>query len=433
MVPTMSDSLPFSVSVDLALRASGAPSAAAHDRAVKQTEDALFHLIEARRTGSMEILSIVDGEDDLAQAAVTAEALKKNTTEIFVLGTGGSSLGAQALADLTADRRRPRVRFFDNLDPLSFERALARAELKTTRFLSISKSGTTPETMMQTLVAADALNRSGGKNLKEHFAVITEPKMSPLRAFAGEIGCPIIDHPTGIGGRYSVLSVVGLLPAMLIGLDTREIREGARATLSHALTAACAISVPAAAGAALHLALAADGRIRETVLWAYADRLKTFGAWWRQLWAESLGKNGQGTTPVAAVGPVDQHSQLQLFLDGPSDKLFTLIATDTRGTGPVVPEGDATRLGLGYLAGKHIGDLVDAQVRATAEALNNRGRPVRRIFVPRIGERALGALFMHFMLETIITGRGMGVDPFDQPAVEEGKVLARQYLEQVAR
>jgi glucose-6-phosphate isomerase len=429
MVPTMSDSLPFSVSVDLALRVSGAPSAAAHDRAVKQTEDALFHLIEARRTGAMELLSIVEREDDLALAAAAADALKKNTTEIFVLGTGGSSLGAQALADLTADRRRPRVRFFDNLDPETFELALARCDLKTTRFVSISKSGTTPETMMQTLAAADALNRSGGKNLKEHFAVITEAKKSPLRMFAGEIGCAAIEHPAGIGGRYSVLSVVGLLPAMLMGLDAREVREGARATLNHALTAACAISVPAAAGAALHLALAAEGRLRETVLWAYSDRLKTFGAWWRQLWAESLGKNGLGSTPVAALGPVDQHSQLQLFLDGPGGQLFTIVATDTRGKGPSVPDGDATRLGLGYLAGRKIGDLVDAQARAIAQVLNSRGRPVRRVFMPTIGERAMGALFMHFMLETIITGRSMGIDPFDQPAVEEGKTLARQYLE----
>jgi glucose-6-phosphate isomerase len=126
---------------------------------------------------------------------------------------------------------------------------------------------------------------------------------------------------------------------------------------------------------------------------------------------------------------VDQHSQLQLFLDGPGDALFTIVATDTRGKGPLVPAVEANRLGLGYLAGKHVGDLVDAQARATAETLSKRGRPVRRIFVPAIDERAMGALFMHFMLETIITGRGMGVDPFDQPAVEEGKVLARQYLE----
>jgi glucose-6-phosphate isomerase len=438
------DSLPFSVSLDLALRVEGAPSAEAHDAAVKKTEDALFWLIEQRRTGAlgapsiesrakhagaMELLTIVEREDDIAAGAVVADALKRDTSDVFVLGTGGSSLGAQALAELSTDQRRPRVRFFDNLDAATFERALARAELKTTRFLAISKSGTTPETMMQTLAAADALKRAvGGAQLGDHFAIITEPKPSPLRAFAEGIGAPILDHPTGIGGRYSVLSVVGLLPALLMGLDARAVREGARQTLDHALAGACAISVPAAAGAAMHLALMAEGRIRETVLWAYADRLRTFGAWWRQLWAESLGKNGMGTTPVTALGPVDQHSQLQLFLDGPGGKFFTIIATDTCGKGPAIPAEAANAIGAGYLAQKRIGDLVDAEVRATAEALAKRGRPVRRMRVPAIDERAMGALFMHFMLETIITGHGMGVDPFDQPAVEEGKVLARKYL-----
>jgi len=426
----MSDSPPFSVSVDLALRGAGAPSTPAHDVAVKKAEDALFWLIEQRRTRGLELLSIVEREDDLAIAAVAAEALLKDASEIFVLGVGGSSLGGQALADLAPPgTARARVRFLDNLDPMSFEGALSRSDPKTARFLAISKSGTTPETMMQTLTAADLLKRAGVSELRHHFAVITEAKPSPLRQFAETIGCAIVEHPAGIGGRYSVLSVVGLLPAMLMGLDAKAVRAGARATLDHALGGARTIAVPCAAGAALHLALAREGRLRETVLWAYADRLKTFGAWWRQLWAESLGKDGQGATPVAALGPVDQHSQLQLFLDGPGGQLFTLLITDTRGAGPEVPANDANALGLSYLAGKRIGDLVDAEARATAETLARRGRPVRRIHVPVIDERAIGALFMHFMLETILMGRAMGVDSFDQPAVEEGKVLARQYLE----
>ena len=424
-----SDSLPFSASVELAVRGDGAPSAAAHDFAVKKAEDAIFWLIEQRRTGALELLSIVEREDDLVAAAAVAETLRKDTSEIFVLGVGGSSLGAQALAELAAPDAKPRVRYFDNLDPATWEAALADCDLKNTRFLAISKSGTTPETMMQTLTAADALNRAGGgKYLKHHFAVVTEPKKSPLRDFAEGIGCPIVDHPTGIGGRYSVLSVVGLLPAMLMGLDARAVRAGAKAVVDDAICGTCAIAIPCAAGAALHLALAHENRLRETVLWPYADKLKTFGAWWRQLWAESLGKAGQGSTPVAALGPVDQHSQLQLFLDGPGGVLFTLMATDTRGRGPTVPANEASRLGVAYLGGKNMGDLTDAEARATAETLHKRGRPVRRIHVPTIDERAMGALFMHFMLETILMGRMMDVDPFDQPAVEEGKVLARHYL-----
>src|SRR5262249_40085024 len=149
---------------------------------------------------------------------------------------------------------------------------------------------------------------------------------------------------------------------------------------------------------------------------------------WRQLWAESLGKDGKGATPVAALGPADQHSQLQLFLDGPGNAFFTGVTTDSEGKGPRIGAERANSLGLGYLAGKHIGDLIAAEARATAETLARRGRPVRRIHVPKINERALGALFMSFMLETITMGRLMGVDPFDQPAVEEGKVLARRYL-----
>jgi glucose-6-phosphate isomerase len=186
-------------------------------------------------------------------------------------------------------------------------------------------------------------------------------------------------------------------------------------------------------GAALHWALAREGRLKETVLWCYGDRLKTLGGWWRQLWAESLGKGGQGTTPVAALGPVDQHSQLQLFLDGPGGALFTLIDCATQGRGPVMPAADANRLGLSYLAGRRLGDLIAAEAKATAESLARRGRPVRRMTVNPLDERGLGALFMHFMLETILMGRLMGVDPFDQPAVEEGKVLARQYLESGTR
>ncbi len=181
----------------------------------------------------------------------------------------------------------------------------------------------------------------------------------------------------------------------------------------------------APSGAALHHAL----RSRETVLWCYADALKTFGPWWRQLWAESLGKDGKGSTPVSALGPVDQHSQLQLFLDGPGGALFTILSTDTKNTGPKISRERAAPLGLDYLGDKTLGDLVAVEARATAETLHKRGRPVRQIHIPQINEHGIGALFMHFMLETIIMGRLMRVDPFDQPAVEEGKVLARRYLE----
>ena len=147
-----------------------------------------------------------------------------------------------------------------------------------------------------------------------------------------------------------------------------------------------------------------------------------------QLWAESLGKDGKGTLPVRAVGTVDQHSQLQLYLAGPADKLFTVILTEAAGTGRVVPPELAQGEALSYLAGRKMGDLLDAEQRATAETLIRHGRPTRLLRLGRVDEAAMGALMMHFFLETIITAHLWSVDPFDQPAVEEGKILARQYL-----
>ncbi|MEI9886399.1 MAG: hypothetical protein WDN08_07825 [Rhizomicrobium sp.] len=376
---------------------------------------------------SLELLGIAERTDDIDAARPIAASFAKDTSDVAVLGIGGSSLGGKALMAL-AGGTGPRLAFHDNPDPDSWARALAGYDLKTTRFIAISKSGGTAETLMQALTAADAIEKAGGgKYLKHHFAIVTEPKPSALLSFAQSIGAPVLDHPLGIGGRYSVLSVVGLLPALIAGLDVGAIRAGAKGVVEATLVADGEANA-ALAGAALHHALAYEGRMRETVLWNYADKLATLGAWWRQLWAESLGKDGKGSTPVAAVGPVDQHSQLQHFRDGPNDTLYTIVSTDTAGKGPAAPRERAQALGLDYLAGRTVGDLVDAECRATAQTLSRNGRPVRTIHVPTIDERSFGALMMHFMLETILMGRLMGVDPFDQPGVEEGKVLAREYL-----
>ena len=417
----MSQESPFHISLALALDGKGAISRQAYDAALHQADTALTWL----KGQKLELLSICAREDDLKAAAALLPAFRDGATDIAVLGIGGSSLGGQALKAL-APHSALNVRFFDNPDPFTWADALSRYDLKKTRFVAISKSGGTAETMMQALTAAEALEKAGC-NPARHFIVITEPHDSALMKFAHSIKAPVLDHPTGIGGRYSVLSVVGMLPAMLMDLDPKAIRAGAQIAQDHVLKAATAAYAPAAMGAALHHAM--GERLRETVLWAYADKLAVFGGWFRQLWAESLGKDGKGSTPVGAVGPTDQHSQLQLFRDGPDGKLFTILSTDTKGKGPVASAVQAKALGLDYLAGKPLGDLVDAEARATAQTLSRNGRPVRQIHVPVIDEKSVGALMMHFMLETILMGRLMGVDPFDQPGVEEGKILARQYLE----
>ena len=188
----------------------------------------------------------------------------------------------------------------------------------------------------------------------------------------------MLDHPTGVGGRYSVLTMVGALPALLMGLDVHALRSGAQVVLDNALSAA-AMDVPAAAGAALHHALAGQGRLDETVLWAYADKLATLGGWWRQLWAESLGKDGKGSTPVGAVGPVDQHSQLQLFRDGPGKALFTIIATADQGQGTCHTGGRPTRWGCTISRASRWAIWSPPKRAPPPRPCSRTGRPVRQI------------------------------------------------------
>ena len=419
---------PLNISLDLALSGSGAPPSARYSQSLAASASALDWLRQQHKGKTLELLGIPSRSDDLKAASKQAAALK-GFTSVAVLGIGGSSLGGQALTALRK-ATKPWVEFHDNPDPFSWAKALKRFDLKKTHFIAISKSGGTAETLMQVLTAVDALEKAGVKTLKKHFTIITEPHQSALADFADSIGAAKLDHPLGVGGRYSVLTMVGLVPGLVMGLNMKQLRAGAQAALDQVLGAAAPADAPAAVGAALHHALSEEGRLASTVLWPYVDDLAVFGGWWKQLWAESLGKDGKGSTPVSTLGPVDQHSQLQMFRDGPNTALFTLVSVDTKGKGPAAPKARANALGLKYLAGKRLGDLVDAEARATAQTLFKNGRPVRQIHLPRIDEFHMGALMMHFMLETIIMGRLMGVDPFDQPGVEEGKVLAREYLAQ---
>lgn len=405
-----------------------------------RANEALKSLRKAQAEGTLPLLAVPEARDDLVAAKKIAQHLRANATDVLVFGTGGSSLGAQALAQLVGygtpafewPRGTPRLNFFDNLDAESLSAALSRLPLTTTRFLIISKSGGTPETVSQTLAGLEALEGAvGGKDLAQHFAVICEPRKSPLRRLAERHGMPVLDHPPAVGGRFSVLTVVGMLPALLMGLDAVKLREGAAAVLNGALAGADAQDVPAATGAAIAVALAESRGIAASVLMPYLDRLERFAMWYRQLWAESLGKEGKGTTPIRALGPVDQHSQLQLYLDGPKDKLFTIVMGPAAGAGPRITAratGDDPE--LSYLKGRTIGDLVEAEQRATAETLIQNGRPTRIIRIGRLDEAVMGGLLMHFMLETIIAAHLMEIDAFDQPAVEQGKVLTRQYLKE---
>lgn len=399
--------------------------------------DALAWLRGQRQSNALPLLNLAESDADIAVAAPVAARFRERFDNVAILGTGGSSLGGATICRLAAKGAdyspdAPRLNFLNNVDPSTFEAFFRRVDLKRTGFIAISKSGSTAETVCQTMVCLGAL-RAAGLPAEEHFLFVSEPGRNPMRVLAEKIGAACLDHDPHIGGRYSGLTVNGLLPAMIVGLDPHKVRRGAGAAVKAALDPVDPLESAAAVGAMVNLGLARERGVNVTVLMPYSDRLDRLGAWYTQLWAESLGKQGQGTTPHGALGAVDQHSQLQLFLAGPRDKLFTVVTTDVAGTGARVSP-QATELmgeGIGYLAGRTMGDLLDAEQRATVETLVANGCPTRVIHAARVDEECLGALMMHLMLETMVAARLMGIDAFDQPAVEEGKVLARRYLSEM--
>ncbi len=407
-----------------------------YDDALAGTAGALEGLRAAHGDGSLPLLRLPAAREDLAALGPVADRLRADSDHVVILGTGGSSLGGQTLNAL-ADRGfgppkgAPRLHFMDNVDPDTFECLTASLDPRRTGFLVISKSGGTAETLTQFLIGLDWISGAVGKgNAGRHFVAVTEPADNVLRRLAAAHCIETLEHDPGIGGRYSALSLVGLLPAMVAGLDAAAVRAGAAEVLDPVLAGAAPGDVAPAVGAALSVALNRHRGVTQTVLMPYIDRLAFFGLWFRQLWAESLGKDGEGTTPIRAVGTVDQHSQLQLYLAGPDDKMYTIVLLDCAGLGAAVSPALAADPALSYLSGRAIGDLMDAEQRATAETLIRNGRPTRVLKLAALDERAMGALMMHFMLETIIAAHLLGVDPFDQPAVEEGKILTREYLAQ---
>lgn len=440
----MTNSLPYAQDLSHALGSAGVEKG--YDKRLSQADKVLANLRQAHQRGEVPLFALPGRRKDIEPAMAIVETLKKDTSDLVILGTGGSGLSGQALAQLTGwgtpgyrpVEGAPHIHFFDNLDAVTMAQALGQMDLRTTRFLAISKSGGTAETLMQVLTAMSALEAAGGgKYIKHHFAVLTESAGdgggNPLRKLAQAYDFPTLDHDPEIGGRYAVLSNVGMVPALLFGLDPQALRAGAGTVLASLLDGTSARDLAPAAGAALSLTLAEEAGITATIITAYADRLSKFTYWVRQLWAESLGKQGKGTLPVAGLGPVDQHSQVQLYLDGPRDKFFTILTVADRASCPTVDETFARAAGMADFAGRTMDELVNAEAKATTDTLAARGCPVRSLTLPRLDEQSLGALFMHFMLETVIAAGLMNVDPYNQPAVEEAKILAKKYLSEGAR
>ncbi len=362
--------------------------------------------------------------------------------DVIVAGIGGSSLGAKAvyhaLRDVNPDVPRPALHFLENIDPYHLEFLLTRLKPETTAVIAISKSGGTIETVVQFLALREWLEkRLGQADARKRQWIVTDLSQGWLRQLAGREDLPALSLPSKVGGRYSVLTAVGLLPLAAVGVDIRALLDGAAANAARCATADPKTN-PALELAALYYLLDVRKHKRISIMMPYADPLLQFVNWYCQLWAESLGKRGAnadpaGTLPVRAMGSVDQHSQLQMYLESRPDKMFTFLALDHWENDRAIALPDADRSAFPYLAGKHLSEVLDAEFRATREVITRAGHPNVTLHLPALNAHILGQLIDLYQRVTIYTGLLYGINPLDQPAVELGKQLTLTYLREAGK
>ncbi len=313
---------------------------------------------------------------------------------VVVLGVGGSALGARLLADYFDNEK---LLVLDTLDPYAVEKVLKSVNMVRTLWVVVSKSGGTLETM----TLRDLL--SPGIPAK-NWIVVSE-KDSALWKWSEEKGCAAFEMPTSVGGRFSMLTSVGMLPAAIAGLPIEKIIEGAKKSREKCLMA------DADRNPAWQMAVAIqESKKKQIVHWAYCSALKTFGAWWIQLVAESLGKKGKGFTPIAAVGPTDQHSLLQLVTEGPDDFFNVFVADRSVNRSP-------------------LGKMMNVEQKATAQSLAELKRPSYTIEFNGRDAKTLGELIVLWEMVVAFLGEMNNINAFDQPGVERGKVITKELLE----
>ena len=395
-----------------------------------------------RADGTAGFVDIVNDDDLRDQATDFAESVRGKFDDVVILGIGGSALGPIALRTalrpsgwnmLSQEERGgyPRLHVLDNVDPETIASLLDRLDLSRTLFVVTSKSGGTAETMSQYMIVDDRVKKAG-LAITDHFVFVTDPNQGALRTIARQSNIKALDIPPNVGGRFSVLTPVGTLPAALIGIDVSLLLAGASEIADRCETPELERN-PAGTLAVLHWL--ADTRLGKTisVLMPYSDPLRDFAAWFVQLWAESLGKHtadggSVGATPLPALGATDQHSQVQLFMEGPKNKTLTFISVENRAADVSIPRSFSDVKELGYLGGHSLAELIDIEQRATAGALAKRGCPNMTIHVERVDPRHVGGLMMLLELGTAYSGQLYGVDAFNQPGVELGKQFAYALL-----
>ena len=390
----------------------------------KQIEAAKQEIVAQLKNQKIPSLNIATLENDLEELENLAQNIKSKFKKVVILGVGGSSLGAKTITAIK-DNHDVEIDFFESIDSGTLKNKLNKIGLKNTFFLVISKSGQTIETICQALIIIEKLRNDKIADLDKRFLFVTQDEKSDIGQIAANIGAPIKSHPSDIGGRFSYLTIVGLLPAALIGSDIKKIRQGAKTILenfinqdekTNEISKICAYQ--------LYLF---DKNFSANVIMPYIDSFKDFTDWYRQLWAESLGKNGFGSTPINSMGTVDQHSQLQLYLDGPKDKFFTFSTNKKPQDDFLIKDVEQHKTRFG---GKNLNAIVRAEQESTIEILALEKLPIRIIELEFVDEEILSALMMQMFLETILIAKVKKINPFDQPAVEMRKILSKKMLDE---
>ncbi|MFZ0034941.1 MAG: glucose-6-phosphate isomerase, partial [Sedimentisphaerales bacterium] len=383
---------------------------------------------------------------DLPFNEKTVQKVKKLTTELkdrcenlVVLGIGGSALGNIALQTALnpymhnlddSQRPGPRLFVFDNVDPDQFGSFLNWIEgrLDRTIFNVISKSGQTSETAAQFLIIHKLLlDRLGREGLQNQVIATTDRKKGTLRRIADDLKLQCLEVPDDVGGRFSVLSDVGLFSAAMCGIDIDSLLEGAR-DMDKRVSAEDFYQNPAAINAAINYHFYNHGK-KISVMFPYSYALKDLSDWYRQLWAESLGKENNlkdskvhiGPTPVKALGTTDQHSQVQLYREGPNDKLFTFLQVNNFNQDIKIGPAPDSAPELGFLAGKNLSLLLNNEKMATEYALLQSKRPCLTVIFPCVNAYTVGQFIYLYEVTTSFAGALFGINTYDQPAVELGK------------
>lgn len=390
------------------------------------------------RSGAAGFFSVPDRKEDLAMTErLSADAAKRFTT-LIVIGIGGSDLGARAiLRALAPAGKGMEVRFIGaNTDPEEIGALLAAVDLKKCALNVISKSGDTIEPMSTFMLLRERLiKKVGAKSHARHVIATTDAQQGTLREIARRESYRTLPAPRDIGGRFSALTAVGSFPAACAGVPVRRLLAGAADVRARFAAEAASESAPLIFAGLHHDAYLRRGQ-RVTVLMPYADGLKELGAWFRQLWAESLGKArdrrgrvvNHGMTPVAALGATDQHSQLQLYNEGPADKIVTFVEVGKFRKDFYVPNPYKDIEGTACMAGRSFEEIIHAERAATAQALASHGRPSGTIRIPAIAPESVGGLLFFFMLATAAEAELLDIDAYDQPGVEEGKRMMYSLL-----